>query len=144
MIALGRVDTQIVTRDAAVPVLVRLGAVKAGIVAKGVEVGNTRRVAATEMVEIVTENEVEEVMEVVLVVLVVADVKDAMDRVAVEDVVVRTETRCEPVERMHRPSMEPPDRHCSCTAITSSCSNTSSGLFTNIGWTFRRSARVPG
>lgn len=108
---------------------------------KDVEAGNTRKVAATEMVEIVTENEVEEVMEVVLV---VADVKDAMDRVAVEDVVVRTETRCEPVERMHRPSMEPPDRHCSCTAITSSCSNTSSGLFTSIGWTFRRSARVPG
>lgn len=141
MIALGRVDTQIVTRDAAVPVLVRLGAVKVGTAVKDVEAGNTRKVAATEMVEIVTENEVEEVMEAVLV---VADVKDAMDRVAVEDVVVRTETRCEPVERMHRPSMEPPDRHCSCTAITSSCSNTSSGLFTNTGWTFRRSARVPG
>ena len=84
------------------------------MVARDEEVGNTRRVAATAMAEIVTGNG-----EVVAVV-VVAKLEDARQVVA-EDVVVRTETHCEPVERMPRPSMEPPDRRFSCTVITLSC-----------------------
>lgn len=115
----GRVGTPIVTRDAAVPVAVRLGAVVrvavvTATVVRDVEVGNTRRAVATEMVEIATGNG-EEMAEVQ-----VDDGKEVA-RVAVEDVVVRTEIRYEPVERTPRPSTEPPDRHCSCTAIISNC-----------------------
>lgn len=84
--------------------------------AKDVEVGNTPRVVATEMAaEIVTGNGEEAAVAVGKVVEV------AMSEVAVEDVVVRTETHCEPVERMPRPSMEQPDRRSNYTVITSSC-----------------------
>lgn len=113
--------TPIATKDAAAaPVVVRghRGAKGDGIgnVARVVvtEVGNTRKVEATEMARSVT-GHAEKV--------VVADgTEEAGEKVvADEDVVVPTEIHCEPVERMLRPSMEVPDRRCSCTVITSSC-----------------------
>lgn len=148
MIALGRVDIPtlgIDMKDAAAPVdtLVRLGvkAVVTAIVARDAEAGNIPRVVATEMARIGDEKavvvETVEIEEVVTEAVVVtgADVVDA---------VVPTETHCEHVERMPRRSTEPPDRRFSCTAITSSCSNTSSGHCTSIAWTFRPSVPVPG
>lgn len=103
-------------KDCSSDSLVRLIAVRVVTVARDVEVGNTRRVVATEMAaEIVTENGE------VAVVAVGKVVEVAAKEVAVEDVVVRTGTHCEPVERMPRQSMEPPGRLSSCTVITSSC-----------------------
>lgn len=95
MIALGRegIPTHgIVTRDVAAPVdiLVLLGAreVVTATVAKGVEVGNIPRVAATEMAKIVIVKEEEAV-----VVVVTVEREEVAMVVVAEDAVVPTETR---------------------------------------------------
>lgn len=145
MIALGREDIPthgIVTRDVAAPVdiLVLLGAreVVTATVAKGVEVGNIPRVAATEMAKIVIVKEEEAV-----VVVVTVEREEVVMVVVAEDAVVPTETLCERVERMLRRSTEPPASRFSCTATISSCSNTSSGHCTSIESTFHPSVPVP-
>lgn len=95
MIALGREDIPthgIVTRDVAAPVdiLVLLGAreVVTATEAKGVEVGNIPRVAATEMAKIVIVKEEEAV-----VVVVTVEREEVAMVVVAEDAVVPTETR---------------------------------------------------
>lgn len=145
MIALGREDIptqEIVTRDVAAPVdiLVLLGAreVVTATVAKGVEVGNIPRVAATEMAKIVIVKEEEAV-----VVVVTVEREEVVMVVDAEDAVVPTETLCERVERMLRRSTEPPANRFSCTATISSCSSTSSGHCTSIESTFHPSVPVP-
>lgn len=145
MIALGREDILthgIVTRDVAAPVdiLVLLGAreVVTATVAKGVEVGNIPRVAATEMEKIVIVKEEEAV-----VVVVTVEREEVAMVVVAEDAVVPTETLCERVERMLRRSTERPASRFSCTATISSCSNTSSGHCTSIESTFHPSVPVP-
>lgn len=145
MIALGRegIPTHgIVTRDVAAPVdiLVLLGAreVVTATVAKGVEVGNIPRVAATEMAKIVIVKEEEAV-----VVVVTVEREEVVMVVVVEDAVVPTETLCEHVERMLRRSTERPASRFSCTATISSCSSTSSGHCTSIESTFHPSVPVP-
>lgn len=145
MIALGREDIpthEIVTRDVAAPVdiLVLLGAreVVTATVAKGVEVGNIPRVAATEMAKIVIVKEEEAV-----VVVVTVEREEVVMVVVAEDAVVPTETLCERVERMLRRSTEPPASRFSCTATISSCSSTSSGHCTSIESTFHPSVPVP-
>lgn len=144
MIALGREDILthgIVTRDVAAPVdiLVLLGAreVVTATEAKGVEVGNIPRVAATEMAKIVIVKEEEAV-----VVVVTVEREEVVMVVVAEDAVVPTETLCERVERMLRRSTEPPASRFSCTATISSCSNTSSGHCTSIESTFHPSVPV--
>lgn len=134
MIALGREDIPthgIVTRDVAAPVdiLVQLGVreVVTATEAKGVEVGNIPRVAATEMAKIVIVKEEEAV-----VVVVTAEREEVVMVVVAEDAVVPTETLCERVERMLRRSTELPASRFSCTATISSCSSTSSGHCTSI------------
>lgn len=145
MIALGREDIPthgIVTRDVAAPVdiLVLPGAreVVTATVAKGVEVGNIPRVAATEMAKIVIVKEEEAV-----VVVVTVEREEVVMVVVAEDAVVPTETLCERVERMLRRSTEPPASRSSCTATISSCLNTSSGHCTSIESTFHPSVPVP-
>lgn len=145
MIALGREDILthgIVTRDVAAPVdiLVLLGAreVVTATEAKGVEVGNIPRVAATEMAKIVIVKEEEAV-----VVVVTVEREEVAMVVVAEDAVVPTETLCERVERMLRRSTEPPANRFSCTATISSCSSTSSGHCTSIESTFHPSVPVP-
>lgn len=145
MIALGREDIpthEIVTRDVAAPVdiLVLLGAreVVTATVAKGVEVGNIPRVAATEMAKIVIVKEEEAV-----VVVVTVEREEVVMVVVAEDAVVPTETLCERVERMLRRSTEPPANRFSCTATISSCSSTSSGHCTSIESIFHPSVPVP-
>lgn len=145
MIALGREDIpthEIVTRDVAAPVdiLVLLGAreVVTATVAKGVEVGNIPRVAATEMAKIVIVKEEEAV-----VVVVTVEREEVAMVVVAEDAVVPTETLCERVERMLRRSTERPASRFSCTATISSCSSTSSGHCTSIESTFHPSVPVP-
>lgn len=145
MIALGREDIPthgIVTRDVAAPVdiLVLLGAreVVTATVAKGVEVGNIPRVAATEMAKIVIVKEEEAV-----VVVVTVEREEVVMVVVAEDAVVPTETLCERVERMLRRSTERPASRFSCTATISSCSSTSSGHCTSIESTFHPSVPVP-
>lgn len=145
MIALGHEDIPIhgiVTRDVAAPVdiLVLLGAreVVTATVAKGVEVGNIPRVAATEMAKIVIVKEEEAV-----VVVVTVEREEVVMVVVAEDAVVPTETLCERVERMLRRSTEPPASRFSCTATISSCLNTSSGHCTSIESTFHPSVPVP-
>lgn len=145
MIALGREDIPthgIVTRDVAAPVdiLVLLGAreVVTATEAKGVEVGNIPRVAATEMAKIVIVKEEEAV-----VVVVTVEREEVVMVVVAEDAVVPTETLCERVERMLRRSTEPPASRFSCTATISSCSSTSSGHCTSIASTFHPSVPVP-
>lgn len=145
MIALGREDIptqEIVTRDVAAPVdiLVLLGAreVVTATVAKGVEVGNIPRVAATEMAKIVIVKEEEAV-----VVVVTVEREEVVMVVDAEDAVVPTETLCERVERMLRRSTEPPANRFSCTATISSCSSTSSGHCTSIESIFHPSVPVP-
>lgn len=145
MIALGREDIptqEIVTRDVAAPVdiLVLLGAreVVTATVAKGVEVGNIPRVAATEMAKIVIVKEEEAV-----VVVVTVEREEVVMVVDAEDAVVPTETLCERVERMLRRSTEPPASRFSCTATISSCSSTSSGHCTSIESIFHPSVPVP-
>lgn len=145
MIALGREDIpthEIVTRDVAAPVdiPVLLGAreVVTATVAKGVEVGNIPRVAATEMAKIVIVKEEEAV-----VVVVTVEREEVVMVVVAEDAVVPTETLCERVERMLRRSTEPPANRFSCTATISSCSSTSSGHCTSIESTFHPSVPVP-
>lgn len=145
MIALGREDIPthgIVTRDVAAPVdiLVLPGAreVVTATVAKGVEVGNIPRVAATEMAKIVIVKEEEAV-----VVVVTVEREEVAMVVVAEDAVVPTETLCERVERMLRRSTEPPASRFSCTATISSCSSTSSGHCTSIESTFHPSVPVP-
>lgn len=93
MIALGREDIPthgIVTRDVAAPVdiLVLLGAreVVTATEAKGVEVGNIPRVAATEMAKIVIVKEEE------AVVVVTVEREEVVMVVVAEDAVVPTET----------------------------------------------------
>lgn len=146
MIALGRegIPTHgIVTRDVAAPVdiLVLPGAreVVTATVAKGVEVGNIPRVAATEMAKIVIVKE----EEAVVVVVVTVEREEVVMVVVAEDAVVPTETLCERVERMLRRSTEPPASRFSCTATISSCLNTSSGHCTSIESTFHPSVPVP-
>lgn len=145
MIALGREDIPthgIVTRDVAAPVdiLVLLGAreVVTATEAKGVEVGNIPRVAATEMAKIVIVKEEEAV-----VVVVTVEREEVVMVVVAEDAVVPTETLCERVERMLRRSTEPPASRFSCTATISSCSSTSSGHCTSIESTFHPNVPVP-
>lgn len=145
MIALGREDIPthgIVTRDVAAPVdiLVQLGVreVVTATEAKGVEVGNIPRVAATEMAKIVIVKEEEAV-----VVVVTVEREEVVMVVVAEDAVVPTETLCERVERMLRRSTEPPASRFSCTATISSCSSTSSGHCTSIESTFHPSVPVP-
>lgn len=145
MIALGHEDIPIhgiVTRDVAAPVdiLVLLGAreVVTATVAKGVEVGNIPRVAATEMEKIVIVKEEEAV-----VVVVTVEREEVVMVVVAEDAVVPTETLCERAERMLRRSTEPPANRFSCTATISSYSNTSSGHCTSIESTFHPSVPVP-
>lgn len=145
MIALGREDILthgIVTRDVAAPVdiLVLLGAreVVTATEAKGVEVGNIPRVAATEMAKIVIVKEEEAV-----VVVVTVEREEVVMVVVAEDAVVPTETLCERVERMLRRSTERPASRFSCTATISSCSSTSSGHCTSIESTFHPSVPVP-
>lgn len=145
MIALGREDIpthEIVTRDVAAPVdiLVLLGAkeVVTATEAKGVEVGNIPRVAATEMAKIVIVKEEEAV-----VVVVTVEREEVAMVVVAEDAVVPTETLCERVERMLRRSTERPASRFSCTATISSCSSTSSGHCTSIESTFHPSVPVP-
>lgn len=145
MIALGREDIPthgIVTRDVAAPVdiLVLLGAreVVTATEAKGVEVGNIPRVAATEMAKIVIVKEEEAV-----VVVVTVEREEVVMVVVAEDAVVPTETLCERVERMLRRSTERPASRFSCTATISSCLNTSSGHCTSIESTFHPSVPVP-
>lgn len=145
MIALGREDIPthgIVTRDVAAPVdiLVLLGAreVVTATEAKGVEVGNIPRVAATEMAKIVIVKEEEAV-----VVVVTVEREEVVMVVVAEDAVVPTETLCERVERMLRRSTEPPASRFSCTATISSCLNTSSGHCTSIESTFHPSVPAP-
>lgn len=142
MIALGRVDTPtpgIDMKDAVAlvdtPVQLGVREVVIATVVRDTEAGNIRRVAATEMARIGNEEavmvetvEIEEVVTEAEVEVVTAVVTGA----DVEDAVVPTETHCERVERMPRRSTEPPDRRCSFTAITSSCSNTSNGHCTSI------------
>lgn len=144
MIALGREDIPthgIVTRDVAAPVdiLVLLGAreVVTATEAKGVEVGNIPRVAATEMAKIVIVKEEE------AVVVVTVEREEVVMVVVAEDAVVPTETLCERVERMLRRSTERPASRFSCTATISSCSSTSSGHCTSIESTFHPSVPVP-
>lgn len=143
MIALGREDTPthgIVTRDVAAPVdiLVLPGAreVVTATVAKGVEVGNILRVAATEMAKIVIVKGEEAVV-------VTVEREEVVMVVVAEDAVVPTETLCERVERMLRRSTEPPASRFSYTATISSCSSTSSGHCTSIESTFHPSVPVP-
>lgn len=145
MIALGHEDIPIhgiVTRDVAAPVdiLVLLGAreVVTATEAKGVEVGNIPRVAATEMAKIVIVKEEEAV-----VVVVTVEREEVAMVVVAEDAVVPTETLCERVERMLRRSTERPASRFSCTATISSCSSTSSGHCTSIESTFHPSVPVP-
>lgn len=145
MIALGREDIpthEIVTRDVAAPVdiLVLPGAreVVTATEAKGVEVGNIPRVAATEMAKIVIVKEEEAV-----VVVVTVEREEVVMVVVAEDAVVPTETLLERVERMLRRSTEPPASRFSCTATISSCSSTSSGHCTSIESTFHPSVPVP-